>query len=108
VGAPERPGAVGPPESRPQLEELRSGEWVREPGRPGVHATTGPAAAPPESSHSEWWGTISIPGPPPVNPNTVSLADNITRLARAVDQASPLHGRIVPLAELDKTIGRAP
>jgi hypothetical protein len=23
----------GPPESRPQLEELRSGEWVTEPGR---------------------------------------------------------------------------
>ncbi len=51
------------------------------------------------------------PGPPNapratvVNPNSVNLADNITRLGLAVDQLLPLHGRIVPLAELNKAIG---
>jgi len=45
--------------------------------------------------------------PAAVNPNTVNLADNIARLGLAVDQLLPLHGRIVPLSELNKTIGRA-
>jgi len=31
------------PESRPQLEELRSGEWVTEPGRTAWPPATGPA-----------------------------------------------------------------
>ena len=44
--------------------------------------------------------------PPPLNPNTVSFADQITKLRLAVDQILPIHGRIVPLAELHKTIGR--
>jgi hypothetical protein len=50
------------------------------------------------------------PNAPPattVNPNTVNRADNITRLNLAVDQLLPLHGRIVPLAELQKAAGRA-
>ena len=46
------------------------------------------------------------PAPTGVNPTWVSLADNITRLTLAVDQILPLHGRIVPLAELHKRIGR--
>ena len=46
--------------------------------------------------------------PTPVSPFTVNLADNITRLALAVDGLVPLHGRLVPLAELNRTIGRAP
>ena len=41
-----------------------------------------------------------------MNPNSVNLAENITRLGLAVDQILPLHGRIVPLAELHKAIGR--
>jgi len=35
-------GRSGPPESRPQLEELRSGEWVTEPGRGPPPVATGP------------------------------------------------------------------
>jgi glyoxylase-like metal-dependent hydrolase (beta-lactamase superfamily II) len=42
-----------------------------------------------------------------VNPNSVNLADNVTRLGLTVDQLLPLHGRIVPLADLHKAIGRA-
>jgi hypothetical protein len=41
------------------------------------------------------------------NPNTVNLADNIARLGLAVEQLLPLHGRIVPLSELNNAIGRA-
>ncbi|PYM92403.1 MAG: MBL fold metallo-hydrolase [Candidatus Rokuibacteriota bacterium] len=48
----------------------------------------------------------NAPAPTGVNPTWVSLADNITRLTLAVDQILPLHGRIVPLAELHKSIGR--
>jgi hypothetical protein len=36
----------------------------------------------------------------------VSLADNVSRLNLAVDQILPLHGRIVPYADLTKGIGR--
>jgi glyoxylase-like metal-dependent hydrolase (beta-lactamase superfamily II) len=49
----------------------------------------------------------NAPRPAVVNPNTVNLADNITKLGLAVDQILPIHGRMVPLAELHKTIGRA-
>ncbi len=48
----------------------------------------------------------NAPPPAAVNPNSVNLADNIGRLNLAVDQILPLHGRIVPLAELHKAIGR--
>jgi hypothetical protein len=44
--------------------------------------------------------------PPPPHPFSVSLADNITRLNLNVDQLLPLHGRIVPLAELSRAVGR--
>jgi len=37
----------------------------------------------------------------------VNLADNITRLKLDVDQHLPLHGRIVPMADLNRAIGRA-
>lgn len=52
------------------------------------------------------------PGPPnaPVpainNPLSVNLADNIARLNLGVDRLLPLHGRIVPLSELHRMIGR--
>ena len=46
--------------------------------------------------------------PPPAQPNpfSVNLYENIERLNLAVDQILPLHGRIVPLAELQKAIGK--
>jgi glyoxylase-like metal-dependent hydrolase (beta-lactamase superfamily II) len=52
------------------------------------------------------------PGPPnaapatPPSPFSVNLADNIARLGLNVDQLLPLHGRMVPLAELSRAIGR--
>ena len=49
----------------------------------------------------------NTPPPTPASPFSVNLADNITRLGLAVDRLLPLHGRIVPLAELHKAIGRA-
>lgn len=48
----------------------------------------------------------NAPAPSAVNPLSVNLADNIARLGLSVDQILPLHGRIVPLAELTKAIGR--
>jgi glyoxylase-like metal-dependent hydrolase (beta-lactamase superfamily II) len=44
--------------------------------------------------------------PTAVNPLSVNLADNITRLGLGVDQLLPLHGGIVPMADLNKAIGR--
>jgi glyoxylase-like metal-dependent hydrolase (beta-lactamase superfamily II) len=45
---------------------------------------------------------------PPAQPNPlhVNLYDNIERLKLTVDQLLPLHGRKVPLAELQKWIGK--
>ena len=47
------------------------------------------------------------PVPTPPSPFSVNLADNIGRLNLAVAQILPLHGRMVPLSELYRTIGRA-
>jgi glyoxylase-like metal-dependent hydrolase (beta-lactamase superfamily II) len=44
----------------------------------------------------------------PPSPFTVNLADNIARLGLAVDTLLPLHGRLVPVAELYRAIGRTP
>jgi glyoxylase-like metal-dependent hydrolase (beta-lactamase superfamily II) len=46
--------------------------------------------------------------PPPATPHPaqVNLYDNIERLKLVVDQILPLHGRIVPLSELLKAIGK--
>ena len=41
------------------------------------------------------------------NPAQVNLYDNIERLNLAVDQILPIHGRKVPLAELQKSIGKS-
>jgi hypothetical protein len=41
------------------------------------------------------------------NPNSVALYDNIERLKLTVDQILPMHGRKVPLTELQKSIGKA-
>lgn len=47
---------------------------------------------------------VAPPTPPSVF--TVSFADHVGKLGLAVDQILPLHGRIVPFSELNKTIGR--
>ncbi len=49
----------------------------------------------------------NAPPPPAANPFSVNLADNLKRLNLSVDQVLPLHGRIVPIAELYKAIGHA-
>src|SRR5262249_15951118 len=41
------------------------------------------------------------------DPNNVALYDNLERLKLSVDQILPLHGRKVPLAELQKWIGKS-
>ena len=48
--------------------------------------------------------------PPAVPPASfaLNLADNITRRGLNVDRLLPLHGRIVPLTDLHRAIGRAP
>ena len=51
-------------------------------------------------------GPANAPPPTPPLPFSVNLADNITRLGLDVDRLLPLHGRIVPLAELHRAIGR--
>jgi glyoxylase-like metal-dependent hydrolase (beta-lactamase superfamily II) len=43
----------------------------------------------------------------PPNPFTVNLVANITKQGLAVDQILPLHGRIVPVAELLKAAGHS-
>ena len=43
----------------------------------------------------------------PPNPFTVSLLENITKQGLAVDQILPLHGRVVPLSELQKAAGQS-
>jgi glyoxylase-like metal-dependent hydrolase (beta-lactamase superfamily II) len=50
-------------------------------------------------------GPPNAPVPAIVNPLSVNLADNITRLGLSVDRLLPLHGRIVPVAELHRAIG---
>jgi glyoxylase-like metal-dependent hydrolase (beta-lactamase superfamily II) len=45
--------------------------------------------------------------PAVVNPFSVNLADNIARLGLSVDRLLPLHGRMVPMADLQRAIGRA-
>jgi glyoxylase-like metal-dependent hydrolase (beta-lactamase superfamily II) len=47
----------------------------------------------------------NAPAPTSVNPTWVSLADNIKRLNLTVDNILPLHGRMVPIADLHKGIG---
>jgi glyoxylase-like metal-dependent hydrolase (beta-lactamase superfamily II) len=51
-------------------------------------------------------GPPNAPVPAIINPLSVNLADNISRLNLSVDRLLPLHGRIVPLAELHRMIGR--
>jgi glyoxylase-like metal-dependent hydrolase (beta-lactamase superfamily II) len=48
----------------------------------------------------------NAPPPARINPFSVNLYDNIERLQLSVEQILPIHGRIVPLAELAKAIGK--
>ncbi|HET6366750.1 MAG TPA: hypothetical protein VFG27_05960 [Pseudomonadales bacterium] len=43
-----------------------------------------------------------------MSPFSVNFADNLTQQGLVVDQILPLHGRVVPPAELYRTIGRTP
>jgi glyoxylase-like metal-dependent hydrolase (beta-lactamase superfamily II) len=52
-------------------------------------------------------GPPNAPVPAIINPLSVNLADNIARLNLGVDRLLPLHGRIVPLSELHRMIGRS-
>jgi len=47
------------------------------------------------------------PPPMPPSPFTVNLVDNIKRLGLNVDRLLPLHGRIVPIADLHAATGHA-
>src|SRR6266540_624919 len=47
-----------------------------------------------------------IEAPPNPNPNMVNLYENIQRLNLDVNRIAPLHGRVVELAELKRTIGK--
>ena len=49
----------------------------------------------------------NAPQPAQPNPFSVNLHENIERLKLAVDQILPIHGRMVPPAELLKAIGKA-
>ena len=48
----------------------------------------------------------NVTPPTPPSPFTVAFDDHLSKLGLAVDQLLPLHGRIVPFAEMKKTIGR--
>ena len=53
--------------------------------------------------------TPGAPGsapPPVVNANNQNLVDNIDRLQLKVDRILPLHGRVVPMSELNAMVGR--
>jgi len=52
-------------------------------------------------------GAPNAAPPSTPNPASVNLYDNIERLKLAIDQILPLHGRKVPLAELQKWIGKS-
>jgi glyoxylase-like metal-dependent hydrolase (beta-lactamase superfamily II) len=52
-------------------------------------------------------GPAGAPPPSPPSPYTIQFADVIKQSGIAVERILPLHGRIVPLAELHRTIGRA-
>jgi glyoxylase-like metal-dependent hydrolase (beta-lactamase superfamily II) len=49
----------------------------------------------------------NTPPPMPPSPFTLNLVDNLARLGLTVDRLLPLHGRIVPLADLYQAAGRA-
>jgi glyoxylase-like metal-dependent hydrolase (beta-lactamase superfamily II) len=53
-------------------------------------------------------GAPNAPPPATPNPNHLSLIGNIERLGLPVDRIVPLHGRVVPVAELYVAAGKTP
>ncbi len=51
-------------------------------------------------------GAAGAPPPATPNANNVNLVQNIERLKMSVDRILPLHGRVVPVAELYAAIGK--
>ena len=47
----------------------------------------------------------NAPPPSPPNPNNVNLVENIERLKLSIDKILPLHGRVVPVADLYAAVG---
>ena len=56
------------------------------------------------------WTPAALGTPPPaqLNPNNTNLVENLAELKLPVDRILPLHGRVVPLAELYTAVGKAP
>lgn len=52
-------------------------------------------------------GPPNSPAPQPANPYHVNLVDNLQRLKLDVERILPLHGRIVPLGELYRMVGKS-
>jgi glyoxylase-like metal-dependent hydrolase (beta-lactamase superfamily II) len=48
------------------------------------------------------------PAPGQANPNNTNLVDNLERMNLNVDRILPLHGRVVPVAELYTAVGGRP
>ena len=48
----------------------------------------------------------NVAPPMPPSPFTVAFADQVSKLKLAVDQILPIHGRAVPLADLNRTLGK--
>jgi glyoxylase-like metal-dependent hydrolase (beta-lactamase superfamily II) len=51
-------------------------------------------------------GAPNTPTPAVINANNLNLVQNMDRLKLAVDRILPLHGRVVPVAELYTAVGR--
>ena len=51
-------------------------------------------------------GAPNAAPPSPPNANNVNLVQNIERLKLSVERILPLHGRIVPMSELNRAVGR--
>jgi len=51
-------------------------------------------------------GPANAPTPAVLNPLNLNLAENIERLKLSVDRILPLHGRVVPVAELYTAVGQ--
>jgi hypothetical protein len=53
-------------------------------------------------------GAAGSAPPTPPNANNLNLVQNIERLKLDVDRILPLHGRVVPVAELHTAVGKKP
>jgi hypothetical protein len=65
------------------------------------------AAYPPSQADAFNPPSPGTPPPGPPSPDTVNLVDNIRRLHLAVDRALPLHGYILPMADLHRAAGHS-